>query len=397
MKSSPQDIAKASLILEPTDIHNEIQTLHRLVSRAIKKDMALFLFVQYQKIVDAQNIIDLLQQKADTGIKLVPVNCQEQNIQFLSPYLLQEQDVKKVFCILNLPRRQDSQGEKIDPGFLFNLNFTRDQLQEHKIKTIFFLTEHELSAVVRKADDFWAFRHRLLKLPVEIGRFVDSWSRPEVSFRGSGKEEIQRQIGYRKSLLDTVSSPEKKVSLINEIAQRYILLGQYQKALNLLEDGLKISKEIGDKSGEGTILNNISQIYRARGDYETALDYLSRSLKICQEIGDKSGEGTTLSNIGSISYARGKYETAFDYLSRSLKISQEIGDRAGEAVTSYNITRIYEGLGKIQPAIHLMEHVVEIDRQIGLPNYENDLAYLNRLIKMETATIYSGKDSKKRI
>ena len=247
-----QDIAKASLMLEPTDIHDEIQTLHRLVSRAIKKDTALFLFVQYQSIVDAQNIIDVLRQKADTGIKFVPVNCQEQNIQFLSPQLLQEQNVKVVFCIFNLPRQHDSQVVEIDPAFLENLNFTRDQLQEHKIKAIFFLTEHELSAVASKSDDFWAFRHRLLKLPVEIDHFVGLWSRPEVSFSGANKEEIHRQIGYRKSLLDTVSLPEKKVSLVNEIAVRYLLLSQYEKALNLLKDGLKISKEIGDKSGEGT-------------------------------------------------------------------------------------------------------------------------------------------------
>ncbi|MEW6607037.1 MAG: tetratricopeptide repeat protein, partial [bacterium] len=341
VSNNDQDIAQVSLKLQPTSEKDEIQTLLRLISKAIKKDNALFLFVRYQNFRDAQNMINVLQQKSDTGIKFISINCQSQNIQFLSPHLLQKQNTKTVFCIFNLPRHQDSQGAEIDPNFLENLNFTRDQLQEHKIKAIFFLTEYELSAVINKADDFWAFRHRLLELPEEIQHFINIWSRAEVSFIASNKEEIHRQIGYRKSLLDTVSSPEKKVSLINEIAQRYHLLGQYEKALVLLEEGLETSRKIGDKKGEGTILNNISQIYDARGDYDTALDYLNRSLKIRQEIEDKSGEGRTLNNISQIFKARGDYDTALDYLNRSLKIFKEGGNKYEEGKTLNNISQIY--------------------------------------------------------
>ena len=50
----------------------------------------------------------------------------------------------------------------------------------------------------------------------------------------------------------------------------------------------------------GTTLNNISQIFRARGDYDQALEFLEQSLAIQKEIGDKSGMGTTLNNISQI-------------------------------------------------------------------------------------------------
>lgn len=398
-----QDIAKASLPLQPTEIQpakDEIQTLLRLISMAMKKDNALFLFVKYQNLSCVQDTINVLQQKADTGVKLISVNCQKQNIQFLSPYLLQEQNTKIVFCIFNLPRRQDSQVREIDPGFLENLNFTRDKLHEHKIKAIFFLTEYELSTVISKADDFWVFRHRLLELPGEIRHFINIWSRPEISFRGANKEEIHRQIGYRKSLLDMVSSPEKKVSLINEVAARYLLLGEYDRALDLLEQGLKISEELGGHSREGTTLNNISQIYKAKGDYETALDYLARSLKICQEIGDKAGEGATLNNIGNIYYASGDYDTALDYLSRSLRICQEIGDKAGEGTTLNNISGIYYAQGDYDTALDYISRSLRISQEIGnksgegttLNNigqiydargdYDTALDYISRLLRI---------------
>ena len=51
---------------------------------------------------------------------------------------------------------------------------------------------------------------------------------------------------------------------------------------------------------EGTTLNNISLIHSARGDYDTALNYLQQSLAIQQQIGDVAGLCTTLFNIGHI-------------------------------------------------------------------------------------------------
>ena len=84
-----------------------------------------------------------------------------------------------------------------------------------------------------------------------------------------------------------------------------------------LEKALEICKEGNDRKNEGIIINNISQIYGARGDYEKALEYLQQSLAISKEIGDRMGEGTILNNISSIYYARGDYEKALEYLEQS--------------------------------------------------------------------------------
>ena len=71
-------------------------------------------------------------------------------------------------------------------------------------------------------------------------------------------------------------------------------------ALDYLKQSLAITKEVGDRAGEGDTLNNISQIYHARGDYDTALDYLKQSLTIRKEVGDRAGMCVTLFNIGHI-------------------------------------------------------------------------------------------------
>ena len=166
---------------------------------------------------------------------------------------------------------------------------------------------------------------------------------------------ISREIGDRSG----------EGTTLNNISQIYKARGDYETALKFLHDSLSIRREIGDRSGEGTTLNNISQIYKARGDYETALKFLHDSLSISREIGDRSGEGTTLNNISALHHARGDYETALKFLHDSLSISREIGDRSGEGTTLNNISALHHARGDYETALKFLHDSLSISREIG--------------------------------
>ena len=145
-------------------------------------------------------------------------------------------------------------------------------------------------------------------------------------------QEYGKAIYFTSKVLqeEDLLSEKEKGDYLNRLGLLNKHTGNYNLALPLYEQSLKIRQEIGDRKGEGTTLNNISQIHDAKGNYDTALGYLKKALKIQQEIGDRNGEGTTLNNISLIHSAKGDYDTALAYLEQSLKITQEIGDRNGK-------------------------------------------------------------------
>ena len=63
----------------------------------------------------------------------------------------------------------------------------------------------------------------------------------------------------------------------------------------------------------------------ARGDYATALRYLEQSLKISQAIGDRSGESVTCFNIGMIYRQFGDLDQAIEYVARTVALDEAIG------------------------------------------------------------------------
>jgi tetratricopeptide (TPR) repeat protein len=194
-----------------------------------------------------------------------------------------------------------------------------------------------------------------------------------------------RRVGMNRTLLDKWlptlrKSGDKKTQAeaIGYSARTYHVLGDYETALDYLQQSLKISRKIGDRAVEGTIRNNISQIYSTQGDYETALDYVQQSLEISREIGNRAGEGTALNNISQIYSAQGDYETALDYMQQSLKISREIGDLAGSCTTLFNMGHNCWQTEKQQQAYAHWLNAYAIAKKIG---HAQALAALESLAK----------------
>ena len=74
----------------------------------------------------------------------------------------------------------------------------------------------------------------------------------------------------------------------------YYSLGDFRKAIEYHERHLKISKEVGDRAGEGAAYGNLGVAYRNLGDFQKAIEYHERDLKISTEVGDRAGEGACL-------------------------------------------------------------------------------------------------------
>ena len=145
----------------------------------------------------------------------------------------------------------------------------------------------------------------------------------------------------------------------------YYSLGDFRKAIEYHERHLKISKEVGDRAGEGKAYGNLGNAYRNVGDFQKAIEYHERHLKISKEVGDRAGEGTAYGNLGNVYFSLGDFQKAIEYLERLLKISKQVGDRAGERGAYGNLGNAYRSLGDFQKAIEYHERHLKISKEVG--------------------------------
>ncbi|QFS48567.1 tetratricopeptide repeat protein [Nostoc sphaeroides] len=172
--------------------------------------------------------------------------------------------------------------------------------------------------------------------------------------------EISREIGDRNG----------EGSSLGNLGIAYNSLGEYQRAIEFHQQSLEIFREIGDRNGEGSSFNNLGNAYKSLGEYQRAIEFHQQSLEISREIGDRNGEGNSLGNLGNAYLSLGEYQRAIEFHQQSLEILREIGDRNGEGNSLMGLGNVYDCLGQYQRAIEFYQQSLEIKREIGDRNGE---------------------------
>lgn len=102
--------------------------------------------------------------------------------------------------------------------------------------------------------------------------------------------------------------------------------GEWNKAVEALEDSLKILETKGDECGMIAILNNRGFLHKDRADLPKARSDFQRALEMARKTGDKRGAAVSLRNLGLLDKDNKKWDEALQHFRSSLAILETIGD-----------------------------------------------------------------------
>ena len=153
--------------------------------------------------------------------------------------------------------------------------------------------------------------------------------------------------------------------LVGTIGNAYVALGEPQSAIAQFEQALVISREIGDRRGEGITLSNLGNAYTSLGDARRAIEQYQQALVLLSKVGERHAEGLTLGNLGVSFAALGEFRRAIDFHEQNLAIVREVGDRQAEGAALGNLGIAYTALGEPRRAIQYCKEALVIAQEIG--------------------------------
>ena len=145
---------------------------------------------------------------------------------------------------------------------------------------------------------------------------------------------------------------------------------------------------MGDRQGEAATITGLGCCYSAMGQYQRAIDFIEQSLPIHQEFKDRPCEEFSLLCLGLAHTALGFPQKALEYYQQSLRISQSIGDRKDEANCLYSMAdaiakldRPFEALITYQKAQAIFE---EIPLEHMVKQCKDTISNLNKIIPVQS-------------
>lgn len=164
------------------------------------------------------------------------------------------------------------------------------------------------------------------------------------------------------------------------------LVGSYTQAVNLHEVAYETYQKIQNEKGILETLNNLSANWGCLGDYVKALDLLEKSTVISRKLGDQWAELRNLSNMGLFCQYTETPERAFKFYETGLKIANELQDKFFIALMNYGISSLYVRLKKYDEAIKILKLNLESGREL-----QGAFIYVHALVIYARANIMLGK------
>ncbi len=149
----------------------------------------------------------------------------------------------------------------------------------------------------------------------------------------------------------------------NSIGVAYVSSCNFDEAIKSFKKALEIDREIADTKSESKSYNNLGNAYEGAGNFKEAIACHKKSLEIKRSVNDKAGEAKALANIGNVYHSMGELQKNIEYQEKSLQIAKEIENRAGESASYINLGTAYNELGNCRKAIELFNKSLKIEQE----------------------------------
>jgi len=173
------------------------------------------------------------------------------------------------------------------------------------------------------------------------------------------KVKSKKAWQHNKELMHTLLVAHAPLAIV------YSFLGEYEKAVHLLEQALLIAEDLGERRALGDVYNILGTIYRIQSKFNQAIDAFAMKLKISQELGDKGGIGIAYCNLSNVYENKGEYEKASELLKNYLKINEELGNKHGIGTAYCNLAVVYQHSCEYGKAVEVLEDALKISEELG--------------------------------
>src|SRR5256714_186693 len=228
------------------------------------------------------------------------------------------------------------------PPLLSSLNLNRELFrQQVPHPLLLWLPDYALTALARKAPDFWAWRSGLYEFAPEREAAEQSLKavRGEaIHVTESLPEQAKRErLVMLKGLLDDYRElgdgpreQKSRASILDEIGFTHQALGEWTEAERAYEESLTISRDLEDDEGKAAALHSLAYIAQGRGEAEQARRLYSESLEIAKRLGDQNGAAYSLHQLGVLAKSDGNTEEAVWLFREALSIFERLRSPTAE-------------------------------------------------------------------
>jgi CHAT domain-containing protein len=165
----------------------------------------------------------------------------------------------------------------------------------------------------------------------------------------------------------------EELRALNQIADAFILLGNFDQALDYSQQALNIAQQLENSFYEKAYsLDHLGSVNSRLGNYAQAIKYYQQSLAIAQNIDNHQLKAQVLNNMGIAFHSQKNYTQAVYNYQQSLALHRNIGDLRGQGSSLNNLGVAFYYADNLSEAEKALKEAVSIWESLRARLGQND-------------------------
>jgi predicted ATPase/DNA-binding CsgD family transcriptional regulator len=177
-----------------------------------------------------------------------------------------------------------------------------------------------------------------------------------------GRQSMEQALSVRSSVAMSASARAKALFVAGMMSNYQ---GDHLSAEPLVQESLRLFKELGDKVGKAYALSNAGYVALGRERYQQAITVIEEAADLFLEEGEKWGAAIELGFLAVAWRNQGDHERAKRLAERGLAISREIGERQATTSALYTLAILAKTEGEDERARNLLEEGLKLSAELG--------------------------------
>ena len=267
---------------------NSMEVLAREFELAIHWQRPLVQLVAYSSVYIRDDAMAVLENLLiDLDQKIVRISVEDPVVDSLDFWQKILDDTNNVIFFIDGISELSKQRK-----FMSVLNHHAYMFIEKQIRLVFWMTLKEASTLAYQAPVFWAKRHQLIELSSSPKPEQVLQDALESAWQGTGEysdhfEDTEAKILLRESLLTDIPVNKETSSIRANLMLMLGVLnwrkGDYEKAIEMLQNALNISSRMRDNWFEAKCFNAIALVETSLGQNEKAIDSYKQAIRLAPD------------------------------------------------------------------------------------------------------------------
>ncbi|MEB2329779.1 MAG: tetratricopeptide repeat protein [Ignavibacteriaceae bacterium] len=179
--------------------------------------------------------------------------------------------------------------------------------------------------------------------------YIQVQSKRLAAYRITRVQDVKINIHEIQNILASIPEKENYLDEIAELnvglSEIYFQKSEFDKAIELLNETLKIAKKTSNSRTEFIAYNNLGRLYWQSSNYSDALVYFLKAIDASKKYDRCLEHYKPYNNAGIIFLSSGLMEKALSYYHKALKIADDFNDSFAKSVIYLNLGIYYTDIG----------------------------------------------------